>query len=124
MVILMSSSTTTGQRLTTLHTTALYGTAYATGDKIVWSCMGGCAVYGGCVGVNRAGTIAALGLAIKPRSGGSDGPGATSPALALVLAYARPGEFRCHTCHRRSETVFPPDAEGAARIKEAKHEDG
>ncbi len=119
----MTTATTDQRpRLTTLHTTALYGTAYAVGDKIVWSCMAACATAGGQVGVNRAGVITALSLPIEPRSGRRNGSGPV-----LVLAYARPGEFRCNTCHRRSATVFPPDADGAARItsarpKEAKHE--
>ena len=116
--------TTSNPRLMTLHTTALYGTPYAVGQKIVWSCMAACATSGGQVGVNRAGVITALRLAIEPRSGQRNGNGR---GPVLVLAYARPGEFRCNTCHRRSATVFPPDADGAARItsarpKEAKHE--
>lgn len=83
-----------------LTMTALGGTAYKVGDKIMWECTSTRCAGSSAIGVTRPGTISALGPAIAPGSG----PG--------LPAFGRPGEFWCDACHRRSETVFPPDAAG------------
>jgi len=95
-------------------TTRLYGTAYATGDKIVGVCYTRCA---GALPATRAGVIGAIGSAVE---GGTPAPcriGAIKEGDRLP-AGVRIGVFKCKTCHRPSPAMFSPDADWVAARKE------
>lgn len=83
----------------------LGGTAYKVGDEVVWACQSRAKQCGGPLGATRGGVIASL-----------------EPMLPMGQcgAFGRRGKFWCGTCRRQSETIYPPDADGAKAREDAR----